>query len=303
MSLVYSLRRWSFALQPPRPRRSVRCHGKPSVNINALPRHEIQFWYPSRYLHAFVHSSAGSLAFASAYSLPPPLFSVQFVHRRRRLFIIYSSLFLSISSPVVITWFLHQCIPSLYIPHFRRPLSSYTLSLRKKGKSSLSSSPLHFLFLMFFLCFILSAFPSVLCRPNVRHVFGFVYLQFIRSRLWGPEGTYGYCLGKADFHFAWRSWILNCTTMRIETRIFEQDYFSVTYTGLFDMIVWVLTPCHTQYTWDRSICIFLFNGTTLQVFVTYLIGALYVLLLNKKYRVIRYDCQGFNTLSYTIHLR
>ena len=42
------------------------------------------------------------------------------------------------------------------------------------------------------------------------------------------------------------------------------------------MIVWVLTTCHTQYTWDRSICIFLFNRTTLQVFVTYLTGALYV---------------------------
>jgi len=38
---------------------------------------------------------------------------------------------------------------------------------------------------------------------------------------------------------------------------------------LFEMIVAVLTTCHTQYTWDRSICIFLFNRTTLQVFVTY----------------------------------
>ena len=42
------------------------------------------------------------------------------------------------------------------------------------------------------------------------------------------------------------------------------------------MIVGVLTICHTQHTWDRSICIFLFNRTTLQVFVTYLTGALYV---------------------------
>ena len=36
------------------------------------------------------------------------------------------------------------------------------------------------------------------------------------------------------------------------------------YTGLFEMIVGVLTTCHTQYTWDSSICIFLFNRTTLQ---------------------------------------
>jgi hypothetical protein len=37
-----------------------------------------------------------------------------------------------------------------------------------------------------------------------------------------------------------------------------------------------LTTCHTQCTWDRSICIFLFNRTTFQVFVTYLTGALHV---------------------------
>jgi len=42
------------------------------------------------------------------------------------------------------------------------------------------------------------------------------------------------------------------------------------------MTVGVLTTCHTQYTSDSSICIFLLNRTTLQVFVTYLTGALYV---------------------------
>jgi hypothetical protein len=34
-------------------------------------------------------------------------------------------------------------------------------------------------------------------------------------------------------------------------------------TVLFKMIVGILTTCHTQYTWDRSMCIFLFNRTTL----------------------------------------
>ena len=34
-------------------------------------------------------------------------------------------------------------------------------------------------------------------------------------------------------------------------------------TRLFKMIVGVLTTCHAQYTSDRSICIFLFNRTTL----------------------------------------
>ena len=38
-------------------------------------------------------------------------------------------------------------------------------------------------------------------------------------------------------------------------------------TGLYKMIVGVLTTCHIESTWDRSICIFLFNRTTLQVFV------------------------------------
>ena len=42
------------------------------------------------------------------------------------------------------------------------------------------------------------------------------------------------------------------------------------------MTVGVLTTCHTQYTWDSSMCVFLFNRITLQVFVTYLTGALYV---------------------------
>jgi len=48
------------------------------------------------------------------------------------------------------------------------------------------------------------------------------------------------------------------------------------------MTVGVLTTCHTQYTCDRGICIFLFNRTTLPVFVTYLIGAINVVLVNKK---------------------
>ena len=42
------------------------------------------------------------------------------------------------------------------------------------------------------------------------------------------------------------------------------------------MIVGDLTTFHTQYTWDSRIYIFLFNTTTLQDFVTYLTGALYV---------------------------
>ena len=36
--------------------------------------------------------------------------------------------------------------------------------------------------------------------------------------------------------------------------------------GLLKMIVGVLTICHTQYAWDSSLCIFLFNRTTLPSF-------------------------------------
>jgi len=60
---------------------------------------------------------------------------------------------------------------------------------------------------------------------------------------------------------------------QVEYVHFETNY---AYIGLFKTIVGVLTTCHTQYTWDSSICVYLFIKTTLQVFVTYLTGALYV---------------------------
>ena len=48
------------------------------------------------------------------------------------------------------------------------------------------------------------------------------------------------------------------------------------------MIVGVLTTCHNN-TLEIGVYVFLlFNRTTLQVFVTYLRGALHVVLLNKK---------------------
>jgi hypothetical protein len=51
------------------------------------------------------------------------------------------------------------------------------------------------------------------------------------------------------------------------------------YTGLFEMIVGVLTTCHTQYNWDGSICIFLFNRT-------YIAPVRYVLLNKNTYTPI-----------------
>ena len=48
-------------------------------------------------------------------------------------------------------------------------------------------------------------------------------------------------------------------------------------TGWFEMIVGVLTTCHKQYTWDRSIRIFFYLiEQHSQVFVAYPVGALYV---------------------------
>jgi len=67
------------------------------------------------------------------------------------------------------------------------------------------------------------------------------------------------------------------------------------------MIVGVLKTSHTQYIETGVYVFFLFNRTTLHVFVTYLISALYVHPL-WFYRVIRNACWGFNNMSYTIHL-
>ena len=59
-------------------------------------------------------------------------------------------------------------------------------------------------------------------------------------------------------------------------RFSSRELLFLLYTGLFKMTVGVLTTCHTQQTWDNSICVSLFNRTTLPVFVTYLTAALYV---------------------------
>ena len=68
----------------------------------------------------------------------------------------------------------------------------------------------------------------------------------------------------------WNKWIVSTLPQHIFLSLKKKN------TGLFKMIVGVLTTCHTQYIWDRSICIFVFNRTTLQIFVTYLIVTLYV---------------------------
>jgi len=47
-------------------------------------------------------------------------------------------------------------------------------------------------------------------------------------------------------------------------------------TGLFELIVGDLTTCHTHTLEIGVHVFFLFNRTTLQVFVTYRTGALYV---------------------------
>ena len=77
----------------------------------------------------------------------------------------------------------------------------------------------------------------------------------------------------------WFSRILATTVKEIKkerTKEGNKKLSKFIYTGLLEMIVRVLTTCHKQYTWDSSICIFLFNRSTLQVFFTYLTGALYV---------------------------
>ena len=70
--------------------------------------------------------------------------------------------------------------------------------------------------------------------------------------------------------------MIKLLTMLVALSLYIIFVLEARYTGLFEMIFGVLTTCHTQYTRDRSIFIFLFNRTTLQVFVTYLVDAVYV---------------------------
>jgi len=78
-------------------------------------------------------------------------------------------------------------------------------------------------------------------------------------------------------------------------------------TGLFEMIVGVLTTCHTQYTWNRSICIFLFNRTTLQVYIySYLKCIVYDRLLKHRqsFRITLYKLcpKIIQTITFHYHL-
>ena len=94
---------------------------------------------------------------------------------------------------------------------------------------------------------------------------------------WWREG--GYSMGKHywSFEHYWVS-LSHCSLRALWTELqtVSAQTNALYCTGLFRFIAVVLTTCHTQYTWDSSICIVLFNRTTLQVFVTYLTGALYV---------------------------
>jgi len=68
----------------------------------------------------------------------------------------------------------------------------------------------------------------------------------------------------------------------------SNSYLSYQYTGLFEMIVGVLTTCYTQYTWDSSICIFYL----IEQHSTFLLHTLQVL-----YMCTLYDSTGlFETI-------
>jgi hypothetical protein len=122
----------------------------------------------------------------------PPLFSTQFL--RRRLFTIYSSLFLSISSPVVITWFLHRWIRLLYIYVFHISRDPYHLTfflftkeepLSCHHRQCISSfwcssfAPFSQSFLLF--CIVFGVFFLPLFS------FSFVFFLFIERRRWAPR--------------------------------------------------------------------------------------------------------------------
>jgi len=55
----------------------------------------------------------------------------------------------------------------------------------------------------------------------------------------------------------WQVYCTRITKVLVDwLMILLTDKFKIVNTGLFKMIVGVLTNCHTQYTWDRSICFF-----------------------------------------------
>jgi hypothetical protein len=107
-------------------------------------------------------------------------------------------------------------------------------------------------------------------------------LKWIRPFRWKTKS--GFCafkrslqqitLEKSDAFVISDCWFMQVTPTNVKhIRIeHETDYIlgnswghiCIFCTGLFKMIVWVLTTCHTQYTSDSSLCIFLFNRTTLQ---------------------------------------
>lgn len=78
---------------------------------------------------------------------------------------------------------------SLYIPHFLRPLSSYIFPFKRKGiRSSLSSSPFYFLFLMFFLFFIPSPFFSFVWHSFLSYFSSVSYIFSLLTIAWWARG-------------------------------------------------------------------------------------------------------------------
>ena len=112
--------------------------------------------------------------------------------------------------------------------------------------------------------------PQGLSRPVMGLLNRYLYyILFGEMRIKGILYIYIYIELLTLFLLMWRIWWAPNNASKWQMRFYSA------LKGL-KMIVGVLTTCHTQYTWDRYICIFLFNRTTLQVFVTYLTGALYV---------------------------
>jgi hypothetical protein len=102
---------------------------------------------------------------------------------------------------------------------------------------------------------------SNFCLPFTISVFSLMicYSLIVPTRSWNTGRT-------VESH-----WLL----IMFPSYSWKRDSSAGISTGLFKMIVWVLTTCRTQYAWNRNTCI-LFNRKTLKIFVTYFIGALYV---------------------------
>lgn len=186
------------------------------------------------YLHAFIHSNSKHITVRWRKTPASPrhwrsrfpafvLCSISASSSFYHIFLSFLIYFLACRHHLISTS-MHPS--SLYIPHFQRPLSSYIFPKEKKNVFVVIITilfPFFFFFdvlplphsLSLFFCFVWCSFFQLVFSS----VSCILYFLFISQSSLGPEGLYSYCLWKADFHIACRSWRRCCTTVEIQKKV------------------------------------------------------------------------------------